>query len=341
MLFGSVGFLQTSNKDFEIEESKKLNQDSSNRYTLSINSKQMENTFTMQPMGVFVGELQESWNFPSDHLPIAMQFGDLHIASWNVLDSKYMDWVIEKNHQGLARSVICDEHIYIENSDLTVRDKHTARLVVEMALNTKSGEDIIALQECNSAFITELKSQLPDHYRIIQSHGEALVLNMNVFDVVFAKTVEGIFSENRKKSVQSATLQNRNSGEILHIINAHLPGDPLKPARFEFAEYLVKLQLLHSQEVIIAMGDMNFNELEMKDSFIKANSESWQQFSPYCTNISPYTFISKDIDHFFVFDKANRMIHLQTNPKQIMSELQDVHALLQGSKTKPSMLVEK
>ncbi len=259
-----------------------------------------------------------------------MRFGDLHIASWNVLDSNYMDWVIERNHQGLARSIIGDEHIYIDNSELTVRDKHTARLVVEMALYTKSGKDLIALQECNDAFINELKSQLPDHFHIIQSYGEALVLNMNIFDVVDFKSVEGIFSENRKKSIQSTALRIKNSGEILHIVNAHLPGDPLKPARFEFAEYLVKFQQNHDQEVIIAMGDMNFNELEMKQSFENANAELWQQFSPYCTNISPYTFVSKDIDHFFVFDTTYRPIQLETSPKQIMCELQEVHALLQG-----------
>ena len=69
-----------------------------------------------QAMGTYVGELQEKWQFPSDHLPIGMTFEDLHIASWNVLDAKYMDWVMEKDSQGLKRSMIGEEHVYIEGS---------------------------------------------------------------------------------------------------------------------------------------------------------------------------------------------------------------------------------
>src|SRR5579872_6905049 len=52
---------------------------------------------SLQPKGVYVGELQELWQFPSDHLPIGMTFDDLHFVSWNVLDAEYMSWVTEKN----------------------------------------------------------------------------------------------------------------------------------------------------------------------------------------------------------------------------------------------------
>ena len=44
-----------------------------------------------------MGELQEKWQFPSDHLPVGMNLDGLKIASWNVLNPLYMNWVIEKN----------------------------------------------------------------------------------------------------------------------------------------------------------------------------------------------------------------------------------------------------
>ncbi|MBP9841902.1 MAG: hypothetical protein KBC64_05700 [Simkaniaceae bacterium] len=289
------------------------------------------------PMGVSVGELQEQWRFPSDHLPIAMQFDHLNIASWNVLDSDYMDWVIEKNHQGLARSLIADEHVYIDNSKLTRRDLHTARLVMEMIQHPTKPRDIIALQECNRAFVQTLQPQLPSNYKIIVHHGDAFILNMDKFDIIEAKGVAGLFSESSVRSIQQISLFRKDNQEILHIINGHLPGDPTKPARFEFANYLAALQETHVEDTIIAMGDMNFNEVEMEGALKLAYGRAtspYSMVSPYCTNISPYVFHSKAIDHFFIYNPEGKQARADMDPQDIMSELAPVHALLQGNHPK-------
>lgn len=286
------------------------------------------------PVGTSVGELQEKWQFPSDHLPIGMGIGGINIASWNVLDAAYMDWVIEKNHQGLARSLIKDEHIYINGTKLTNRDLHTIRLVLEMVSHKTKPRDLIALQECSKAFVKELHTKLSANYKVIAHHGEALLINIDKFEVLEAKAVHGIFSDSPSRCVQQISLLQKKTKETLHIINAHLPGDPEKPGRFEFANYLAAFQMGHNQDTVLAIGDMNFNEIEMHDALERSYNididSIWNILTPYPTNISPYVFQSKAIDHFFVYDPEQKKCKLDTDPDDLISELAMPLALLQG-----------
>lgn len=303
----------------------------SSRASLRYMKGMLRETPRLCPMGSYVGELQEKWQFPSDHLPIAMSFDRLNIASWNVLDAAYMDWVIEKNHQGLSRSLISDEHVYIGDSKLTFRDLHTIDLVKEMI---ESPRDVIALQECSRAFIKQLRSELPENFKIIAHYGEALVINMNQFEVMEAKAVRGIFKASPQRTLQVISLLRKETQETLHFVNAHLPGDPNLPGRFEFAEYLAEFQKANPDDVVIGLGDMNFNELEMKEAFSSAYGKGspWQMISPYCTNIAPDNFYSKAIDHFFIYDAKGRQGEGCIQPEKIMTELAPVHALLNESK---------
>ena len=104
----------------------------------------------LQPMGtyvgeLYVGELQEKWQFLSDHLPIGMTIDDLNIVSWNVLDAEYMSW-ITKNEQGLSRSMITDEHVYIGDSKLTIRDKHVVDLILQTISHPTHPRSILSLK---------------------------------------------------------------------------------------------------------------------------------------------------------------------------------------------------
>ncbi len=80
----------------ETSSSAAISSTSSQRASLRRMKHQLAVQPMLQPMGTYVGELQEKWQFPSDHLPIGMTFEDLHFASWNVLDAEYMSWVTEK-----------------------------------------------------------------------------------------------------------------------------------------------------------------------------------------------------------------------------------------------------
>jgi len=285
----------------------------------------------LKPMGTYVGELQERWQFPSDHLPIGMSLGDLNIASWNVLDAEYMDWIIEKNSQGLSRSMIADEHVYIENSKLTIRDQHVVALILQMLQNSGHPKHLLSLQECREPFLEELKKHLPSNFTVLSNEGNAILIDQSYFEIVDAKSIGNIFSNEPKRTIQDVILRRKDSDENIRIINAHLPGDPLKPGRFEFTQYLANT--FDSNLTTIAMGDMNFNELEMGDAIRQAFPDSIQPYSlysPYCTNVSPYDFKSKAIDHFIVHSTKKPLLH---RPNEVMIGLIPIVNLLSAAQS--------
>ncbi len=283
----------------------------------------------LQPMGIYVGELQEKWRFPSDHLPIGMTFEDLHIASWNVLDTKYMSWVTEKNSQGLSHSLIADEHVYIGDSKLTVRDRHVVDLILETLSHPTHPRSILSLQECGKPFLEELRSKLPAHFELTSNHGNAVLLDKRCFEVIEAKEVSGVFSDAPFRTLQDIRIRRLSNGQTMRLVNVHLPGDPTKPSHFEFAEYLHRT--FDPNITILAMGDMNFDELEMSDAMAKTfyNHSPFSLYSPYPTNISPNVFRSKVIDHFLVYSPNRSSVTLNALD-QIMSELTPMAALLSG-----------
>src|SRR5579871_3741059 len=199
------------------------------------------------PMGKYVGELQEKWQFPSDHLPIGMTIDGHHIASWNVLNSVYMDWVF-KNSQGLSRSQLADEHIYLEGSDLTFRDMHVIECIKSMLTHPTHPRSVISLQECSTAFIRELRMQLPEEYGVIQSSTDSLKdQNIVIYDTrVLAYDpnrsgiAEGIFSKD-KRTIMNLCFTRKDTQETWRIANTHLPGEPGNPAPAEFAAYVASL----------------------------------------------------------------------------------------------------
>ncbi len=294
---------------------------------------QLEVAPALQPMGTYVGELQEKWQFPSDHLPIGMTFEDLHLASWNVLDGEYMNWVTEKNSQGLSRSLIADEHVYIGDSKLTIRDRHVVDLVLEMLLHPTHPRSILSLQECGKPFLEELRARLPAQLEVISCQGDAVILDKRRFEVVEAKEVSGIFSEALYRTFQDIQIRRLDNGQKMRLINVHLPGDPTKPGRFEFAQYLQSS--FDPNITTLAMGDMNFNELEMSDAMKGAfsNDSPFSLYSPYPTNISPLVFQSKAIDHFLVYSPKLSPVTL-SHPDQIMPDLASIVSLLSPKSTR-------
>jgi endonuclease/exonuclease/phosphatase family metal-dependent hydrolase len=293
---------------------------------------QLASSSMLQPIGTYVGELQEKWQFPSDHLPIALSFEGHHFASWNVLDADYMDWVIEKNSQGLSRSLIADEHVYIGDSKLTIRDRHIADLILEMVSHPTHPRSVLSLQESSKPFLSELRSRLPAHFEILsENNGEAMIIDKRYFEVVDAKEVSGIFADFPNRTLQDITLRRLSDGREMRLVSAHLPGDPTKPGRLEFAQYLQRT--FDPNMTTLAMGDMNFNEIQMSDAMRGAfeNRSPFSIYSPYPTNISPNIFVSKVIDHFFVYSPNQSQV-IVSDPDQIVADLSSTVALLQGEK---------
>lgn len=271
------------------------------------------------PMGSYVGELREKWQFPSDHIPIGMTVEGLNIASWNVLNSAYVLRWMEK--QGLSNSLIMKEHVPVNGTSLTLRDQHAIDCLLEMTSHPTHPRSLFALQECSIAFLNELEMKLPPHFKVVRESTEtpkdqnAVIYDTRTYTLKNQKTVIDVFSERRPFQ----DLLFERSGKPVRIINAHLPGNPPGPARQEFASYLAQVE---QDGITLAMGDMNFNELEMRTAL--KDCPEYQLISPYCTNIDPYSKNSKAIDHFM----ARGALAIPNKPEELLFGLEKTASLL-------------
>lgn len=250
----------------------------------------------------YVGELHERWQFPSDHLPVGIEVNGVRIISWNVLNNAYMEWVTDKDSQGLNDSLISElNNQPVGNTGLTRRDM----LVADMVQSMMSQGQVVALQECSDPFIKLLTERLPSNWQMLKSFDsprrdqDVILYNSTglKYHSDFSETTTSAYPSFGNRPIQNAFFFNA-AGRNLRIINAHIPGDPAKPGREEFARYV------HSQHgkeaVTVALGDNNFERDEMINAYQKAGFSEFSMHSVSKTNIDPDTKESKAIDHILV-----------------------------------------
>jgi hypothetical protein len=253
----------------------------------------------------YVGELQEKWIFPSDHLPIGIAIDDLQMVSWNVLNTLYMRWVYE-NSQGLSRSILTQEDRVIDSSsDLTEREKHVIDYILSMINHPTAPKPVLCLQECGSVFLHALAQQLPEHMQMVKEKAYAKDQNILIYDtkkleLLHSESTQGVFVQSSPtRSILQTVLKDKHSHQVYRIFNVHVPGDPNAPGRYELARYAEQQQ--KPGETTIVVGDMNFNTNQMQDAFAQLQNPSFYCFSPpYWTNIDPNHFYRKAIDHFII-----------------------------------------
>lgn len=272
---------------------------------------------------VFVGQLSDKWQFPSDHLPVGIEVDGKRIISWNVMNNIYMEWVIEKDSQGLNGSMLTELNEQVSDNGLTRRDL----LIVDMIQTMTERGEVIALQECGKPFLEALQQRLPSHWEMVKSFNErvdqdVILFNKDQLSLASAETTTNSFASFPDRPLQDALFTNN-----LRIINGHIPGDPTKPGREEFAQYVHD----HHKEgaVTVALGDNNFERGEMIDAYQKAGFTEFSLHSPWQTNIDPYTKASKGIDHFFVIGSENSR-DLSADEVLINGKLQETIDLLRN-----------
>jgi hypothetical protein len=177
--------------------------------------------------------------------------------------------------------------------------------VAEMVRDMMARGQVVALQECGQPFLKLLQRKLPAGWQMVKSF-DAAKTDQDVilydsrqlqYQPGASETSTSAYPSFRNRPLQNALFSN-GAGDGLRIINAHVPGDPIKPGRDELARYV------HGQHregmTTIALGDNNFERNEMIDAYRKAGFSEFSLHSPWKTNIDPSTKESKCIDHFFV-----------------------------------------
>lgn len=280
-----------------------------------------------------VGELHEKWRFPSDHLPVGVEVNGVKIISWNVLNNAYIEWVTEKDSQGLNGSIISELNVPIDDSGLTMRDV----LVAEMVQNMMAQGQVVALQECSIPFLQHLEQKLPSDWNMVKSFDkgrldqDVILYNKNqlTYQPKLSETTQTAYPSVPNRPLQNAYFSQKD-GRDLRIINAHIPGDPDLPGREEFARYVHRQHKEGS--ITVALGDNNFERDEMIDAYRKAGFSDFSLHSPWQTNIDPQTKESKGIDHLFVVGDENSR-DLKPDEVLLNGKLKETIDLLNGSLT--------
>eukprot|EP00727_Mastigamoeba_balamuthi_P010322 m51a1_g5912 hypothetical protein (620) ;mRNA; f:16676-31840 len=100
-------------------------------------------------------KLGQSWQFPSDHLPVGVEIrvpgwpDALRVASWNTLNTAFMRWIF-KDEQGLLGSLITTANV--PSSDphfvpLTQREAIVVGMIEHMLFGGGCAHDVVCLQE--------------------------------------------------------------------------------------------------------------------------------------------------------------------------------------------------
>ncbi|MEM8629003.1 MAG: hypothetical protein AAGF04_02890 [Chlamydiota bacterium] len=270
---------------------------------------------------IYVGELAEKWEFCSDHIPVFMRLKDeegeeFNVVTCNVLNDAYLGWLIDKDSQGINGSAITQYNYKKEGEKLTERNHLMIDTMKKIMNNPKSG--MIMLQECSTPFLKALQKDLPGNWKLTTIDKplvdrEAILYNPEYVSLKGTVLPVDPYPSAPGRSLMHAIFEKRGGDKKrIHVVNAHVPGDPNLPCRDEFADYVKKLP---KDDIRLAGGDLNFERLDMIHAFEKAGlfEERYPEqvfYSPaYHTNIHPRSdsadtfgpgaYHSKAIDHMF------------------------------------------
>lgn len=286
-----------------------------------------------------VGELGEAWQFPSDHLPIGLTLGSIHIAFWNNLNKDYLVH-IEANTQGLRNSSILKDHISLDSDHkLTLRELKIGNLVLEMINHPTHPRSLIALQETHPDLQDFLTQHVPSHWKVItplnQPYSQDLFLyDTAVFECLSIDSI--LYNENEPKSILTLTLEEIATGKVYRFVQSHVPGGPIKskPGCAKFSQEA--LRQFDPRLTIVLMGDMNQSSQVIDEALKLAASSHHFLDSPYQYLSIPYPSHMNThqqaswIDHFFVYSPDNKLnIHGSHNPEELSQELVPLVQLLQ------------
>jgi endonuclease/exonuclease/phosphatase family metal-dependent hydrolase len=293
-----------------------------------------------------VGELGEKWQFPSDHLPVAATIGNVNIALWNTLNTRYI-YHIHANHQGLKGSLITTANVQKDpSSRLTCREEMIVDMVLEMADHPETPRGLIALQEIGEEIFKELQRRLPTKMVCVTTfpndlaNGDIFLYDRNQFDYV--SLCSDCYQVRPQNTYMTLTLQEKETGSLFRFIQSHVPGGPAAsaPARKEWAEDI--LLNFDPDSVTIVMGDMN----RSPDYFQKDLQTVAEEFGlerhpfknlwiPYPTHIDTYQRASW-IDNFFIYlPDESLKVEAERIPARIAHPLLDTAFLLEELRPQP------
>lgn len=267
----------------------------------------------------------QAWDFPSDHLPVAGQVGRYRIGTFNLLNTKFIDLIINplKNNgrPGWSDSPLAKKQKALsqENSKLTEREEEICTIIQNLLFENNEREplDVLCLQECSDSMIEALREKLKTgQFEIIESNGGqnnevAVIVNTSLFSIV-EKRIETAFKRQTNslglvpdtfRPVVALCLRElkpaSDIAKVYKVVTAHISsagaGDEYKIERLkEVKNYLEKPH--EESDFTILTGDLNSEPRIVNSVF-----ENYENLSSHYTQIenkSPYYMTL--IDHILV-----------------------------------------
>jgi hypothetical protein len=288
----------------------------------------------------FIGELDQDWNFPSDHLPIGASIGDINIAFWNILNKKYLSQ-IENNSQGLKDSSIMKDN-FSPNSKttLTVREEKICSQIFEMISHSTHPHSLIALQETSKEILNYLTRFLPERWVIITPPDQLwsqdiFLYDSKIFDYVDHSDIR--YRKDLPKTIFSLTLREKKSNKIMKFIQSHIPEGPVDsaPGCQKFSDEVL---LQFNPEIIqVLMGDMGKPPIVIEKNLNITADKLKMKNQPFSSLAINYpTHIDQNcnaewIDNFFLYlpPHAKNLYVSTSSPNEICSMAPNAAKLLQ------------
>ncbi len=279
-----------------------------------------------------VGELGEDWQFPSDHLPVGLTAGNIHIAAWNVLNTRFIYHILT-NQQGLKESLIVSANLPMEdNGPLTLRENLIIDQVLEMIHHPTHPRSLISLQEVDLVFFEELNKKLPANMICVTTFpndladGDIFIYDSTIFEWNGLRS--GNYQVRPRNTFMTLSLKEIKTGLLYHFVQSHLPAAPgiSSQARKELAQEI--LSHFDPHVVTVVMGDMNRSPDYLLHDFAEVAKVIGMRHQPlknlwipYATHVDCYRKASWFDNLFFHVPNMDIKIEVSSEPETFFSGL--------------------
>ena len=179
-----------------------------------------------------------------------------------MLHSPFISPQLIKDSQGLNGSGIT-------NYNLEGRHVLLVNEILHFMKNTQ-GPKVLALQECSPQLIKTLQTSLPGLQFNFSGYKDSEDSRIFIYDRKDLKFISRklipFAGHKGGRNILDIELQSTKTGKYYRLINVHLP----KQCKAELTAYIEGLENKENQTIVV-MGDMNFDELTMKQAFSKSS----------------------------------------------------------------------
>ena len=259
-----------------------------------------------------VGKLGRKWRYHSDHLPVGAMVDGFQVASWNVLNTAYIDNLKKERGGGYNAGLNGSKITTSKYRDVTVGND-----IVNMAKT----HPIIALQEMNPKVIRNLQKRLPHMQFIMGTNSgdrEVLLVDKRKFDVADFSVQDQKSFQNQPHTFVQAKVRNKTTGKYYRFVTTRLQGFQQHNvnSRHELKSYLEKK--CGKETPLIVLGDMNCGPEDMP---MPAGFDPYNKYNNHVSTGLGDEIYSRVFDHIWINKRGSQDTKAAASPASAFGPL--------------------